>query len=173
MTALIRMVRGLTDRIAMATLMLMALVTFVDVAGRVLFNEPLGFAYEMIGVLLGLATYAGLYATQLHRGHIAIDLLEDRYRRWPRFDTVRGALVWLVEALFWGLVAAWITRQAGTSMAYGETFLFLPVPKHVPLYAIAVLAWVALAGHLARGWLSLTGRDITPPAGAGKAEQVG
>ena len=85
---------------------------------------------------------------------------------------VPGPLLMTSEPqLFWGLVAAWITRQAGTSMAYGETFLFLPVAKHVPLYALAVLAWLAFAGHLARGWLTVTGSSLAP--GAGKAEQVG
>lgn len=160
MTGAIISARRLTALVAMTALMLMAVVTFIDVAGRVLFNHPLGFAYELVGVLLGVAAYAGLFQAQLHRGHIAIDLLEDHYRRWPAVERLRANLVWVVELVFWVLVAAYVTRQATTSMSYGETFLFLPVARHVPLFAVAGLACVAVIGHLAAGALKIRGQTI-------------
>jgi len=162
MTGIITSARRLTSLIAMSALMLMAVVTFIDVAGRVLFSEPLGFAYELVGVLLGIAAYAGLFQAQVHRGHIAIDLLDGRFRRWPTVDRWRFALVWMVELTFWLLIAACVTRQAATSMGYGETFLFLPVARQVPLFAVAGLAWVAVSGHLAAGALPIRGRTVEP-----------
>jgi len=130
--------------VAMAALLGLAAITAVDVCGRVLFNAPLGFAYELVGILLGVAVYAGLVSTNWHRDHIQIDILAPRLARFPRFERFREAVVWLLEFVFFTLLAIYIFRQMSSLMRWHETFLFLRIEKWIPLAAFGCFASLAV-----------------------------
>lgn len=139
--------KGVTA-LAYVAMSLMAVVTFIDVVGRVVFNAPLGFAYELVGVLLGVAVYAMLGVACLIRDHIAIDLLDDVWARTGWFNRVRLAMVWLCEAAFFGLLAWFLVKQALKSQRYGVEFLFLPLEKWMPIAIVAGFAIMAAVAHL-------------------------
>ncbi len=61
--------------IAIITLAMMVLLTFVDVMLRYFFNRPLAFSLELIQVMAVIVVFFGLAYTQLYKGHIAIDVL--------------------------------------------------------------------------------------------------
>lgn len=136
--------------IAMAALAGLVLVTAVDVLGRVLFNAPLGFAYELIGILLGLAVYSGLIGVNQDNQHIRIDLFESAFAKWPRFDVWRDRFSLILELAFFAVLAAYIGRQALVLMRWQETFLFLDVEKWVPVSVFFGLTSVAVLSAFAR-----------------------
>ncbi|MEN8838726.1 MAG: TRAP transporter small permease subunit [Celeribacter marinus] len=136
--------------IAMVALAGLVLITAVDVIGRVLFDAPLGFAYELIGVLLGLAVYSGLISVNATDQHIRIDLFETVLGRWPRFDIWRSRFSLLLEVAFFAVLAAYIVRQSLVLLRWHETFLFINIEKWMPLLAFGSLAFIAMASTLLR-----------------------
>lgn len=121
----------------------LVVVTAVDVIGRVVFSSPLGFAYELVGLLLGVSVYAGLIGMNWTRDHIRIDLIEPQLSRMPRFDRIRAGVVWLLEVVFFTILAIFLARQSMIMQRWHETFLFLPLEKWVPLSIYAVFAGLA------------------------------
>ena len=129
--------------LAQAALVGLVVITAVDVVGRVVFNSPLGFAYELVGLLLGVSVYAGLIGMNWQRDHIRIDLIEGHLRKLPRFDRLRAAMVWALEVIFFAIVAVYVARQATQMLRWHETFLFLPLEKWLPLAIYAGFAALA------------------------------
>jgi TRAP-type C4-dicarboxylate transport system permease small subunit len=121
----------------------LVVITAVDVIGRVVFASPLGFAYELVGLLLGVSVYAGLIGMNWTRDHIRIDLIEGFLSRFPRFDRIRAGGVWLLEVVFFTIVALYVARQAVQMQRWHETFLFLPLEKWLPLAVYAGFAALA------------------------------
>lgn len=62
--------------VAGANLLLLALIVFLDVFGRYLFNRPMPFAVELIELLVAVVVMGGLPLTTFLRGHVAVDLIE-------------------------------------------------------------------------------------------------
>lgn len=124
-------------------LVAMVVITAADVIGRVVFGTPLGFAYELIGLLLGAAVYGGLVRMNWERDHIRIDLIENQLAQFPRFDGLRDKTVWLLELVFFALLAVFMGRQALAMQRWQETFLFLPLEKWVPLALYTGFAAIA------------------------------
>jgi TRAP-type C4-dicarboxylate transport system permease small subunit len=129
--------------LAEVSLVGLVLITAVDVIGRVVFASPLGFAYELVGLLLGVSVYAGLIGMNWTRDHIRIDLIAGFLSRFPRFDRIRAGGVWLLEVLFFTIVALYVARQAVKMQGWHETFLFLPLEKWLPLAVYASFAALA------------------------------
>lgn len=144
--------------IAGAALSGLVVVTAIDVIGRIVFASPLGFAYELVGVLLGISVYAGLVVTNATRGHICIDLFANALSLWPRFDRFRAALVWLLEVVFFALLAGYIGRQAAQMLRWHETFMFLPLAKWMPLAAYSAMAAIAVLATVMTAIPALNGR---------------
>lgn len=140
-----RSVDGVTRLIAMAALFALAAVTAVDVLGRTFFDAPLGYAFELAGVLLGIAVYAGLIGVNWRRDHVKIDLLAGLFDRAPLVERLRDGLSWVLEAAFFAILAAVVLRQAETVSAWGERFYFLPTEKWVPMTVFFGLLVVAVA----------------------------
>lgn len=136
--------------IAMVALAGLVLITAVDVIGRVLFDAPLGFAYELIGILLGLSVYSGLISVNFTDDHIRIDLLEGVWTKWPKFDALRSGFSLILEFIFFAILAAYIGRQAYSLFKWHETFLFLSVEKWVPISVFCALAIVAVFSTVLR-----------------------
>lgn len=147
MTRLIQITDRLLLGVALLALLGLVGVTATDVVGRTFFDAPLGFAYELVGVLLGIAVYGGLVSTNFLREHIQIDLLEDVFARRPRFDRLRGGVVWALEAVFFGLLAVFLVYQTLELARWGETFYFLPLEKWQPLVVMSALGLLAALAY--------------------------
>lgn len=146
--------------LTLTSLLLLVVVTAIDVGGRVLFGTPLGFAYELIGVLLGLSVYAGLVEANWKREHIRIDLADALLARHPRFDRAADRFVCLLEFSFSLLLAVMVTRQVIVLYGYQENFMFLPMPKWLPLAVVGGLLVTSLGSFLAHlGGKTVIGKD--------------
>ncbi|MGB0750085.1 MAG: TRAP transporter small permease [Magnetospiraceae bacterium] len=134
--------------IAYIAMGLMAVMTFADVFGRVFFNSPLGSAYEINGLFLGVAVYAGLFDVCLERDHVRIDLFDNLWKKPSLFNRLREGFVWILELIFVGILAVMITKQTIEIKEFSESSMFLPIEKWLPLLVLAVFAFIALGGHL-------------------------
>ncbi|EXJ13048.1 TRAP transporter small permease [Nitrincola nitratireducens] len=136
----------LCAKISLLALIIMAGITFVDVFGRVVFNSPLGFAYEVVGICLAISFYAGLYHVHKKRKHIRIDLLEKIFN--GRAGQFISWLSYLVEIVFFTALVVMIYQQTIESKNFGEIFMFLGIEKWTVLAVMSVLSAIALTSLL-------------------------
>jgi TRAP-type C4-dicarboxylate transport system permease small subunit len=115
----------------------LAAVTVADVAGRYALNRPVLGALELSEFLMVLLTFACLAPTELQNGHVAVDVVVDRFP--PRARALAEGLAALLGAGFWGLIAWRTALQAARAYAAGETTSNLLLP-------VAPLVWTAAAG---------------------------
>ena len=73
----------------------MAGLTFLDVLGRYVFSAPIQGTFEIVGLLLGVVTFAALPLVTHSRTHITVDLFDSFIRgkfRWvQQFLTLIGS----------------------------------------------------------------------------------
>lgn len=140
--SLLKILDSLCSKIAMLSLVVMAGVTFMDVFGRVFFNNPLGFSYEVVGICLAICFYSGLYHVHKKRKHVKIDLLENM------FKGVTGQILswfsYIVEVVFFSALVYMVYKQAEESKAFGDIFMFLGWEKWIIIAIMAGFAMVAL-----------------------------
>ncbi len=139
--SLLTVLEFLCAKLSILTLLMMAIITFCDVFGRVVFNSPIGFAYELVGIFLAISFYAGLYHIHKTSKHIKIDLLEGFFK-----GRVRQTVLWfgyLIEVVFFGALIVMIFQQLGTTQMFGEIFMFLGFEKWLVIAAMFVLALIA------------------------------
>lgn len=150
--------------IAAACLLAVMLVIFCDVFARYVFNAPLIWTYDLVGMYLMPALfYFAVSDTLAVDHHIAVDLLQPWIA--PRIRR-------LIEALSSGIMAAifcwiaWIFAQSslanyrGNSVVMGSYEWPTWIPEFVVVIgstAIALRLAGRLIGHLAS---LLTGRDL-------------
>ncbi|GGF78666.1 TRAP transporter small permease [Alteromonas lipolytica] len=140
--SLLKLLEAICSKISSYTLLLMAAITFADVFGRVVFNSPLGFAYELVAILLAVSFYSGLYHVNKKRKHIQIDLLE-KYFRGP-LGTFLNWFCYIIEVIFFGALVVMMYEQTMLSKDFGEVFMFLGIEKWKVLMFIFGLAVIAL-----------------------------
>lgn len=118
----------------------MMLLTFVDVAGRYLFNAPLGGAKELTEVLLALMVFGAAPLVTASRSHITTALFESAMK--GRVLKLRNGAIAVVSA-FCCAVLAWRLWVQGVAMAdlKGGTPL-LGVPLAPVFFAMAVLSGI-------------------------------
>ncbi len=138
------------EAIGGAMILAMMAVTAIDVAGRYFLGRPIGGAFEITEILMGLVIFAGMPIATARRAHIAIDLFDTalswRMRCW---QAVIGDAICAVIAA----VLAWrIWARAQSLLAVGETTMQLGVPRGLVAWGMsALMASAALVFLLASG----------------------
>jgi TRAP-type C4-dicarboxylate transport system permease small subunit len=126
--------------IGLLSLVVLALVTVTDVIGRYLFNRPLLGALELSELLMVFLAFACFAYTELHNGHVEIDMLVNRFS--PRGRALCEGFAALLSTGLWGAIAWRTALQAKKVYAMGETTsnLLLPVSPFI---------WTAAVGSAA------------------------
>jgi len=96
--------------LACLSLLIMMVLTFIDVIGRYIFNEPVFGAAEMIQFLLAGSVFAGLVLVSQKDGHVAVELISPLIER--RIPRIHRVIVSLTTALGLGLICFEMMRLA-------------------------------------------------------------
>ena len=125
------------EAIGGAMILAMMTITALDVAGRYFLNHPIGGAFEITEVLMGLVIFAGMPLATARREHIAIDLFDTalswRSRCWQA--AIGDAICAAISA-----VLAWRIWTRGQSLlAVGETTMQLGLPRGAVALAMGAL----------------------------------
>ncbi|MEN9886488.1 MAG: hypothetical protein RL758_1066 [Pseudomonadota bacterium] len=135
-------------------LMLSAMValTFVDVAGRRLFNTPVFGANDVTEHLMAIIIFSGLPLLTAQRGHLSIDLF-DRWLLQPQWRVWHKVVDVLIAAVL-GLIAWEYFVAIGEARAINEVSPALTIPRAwmytyiaITTAMAAVLALFASAPH--------------------------
>ncbi len=89
---------------------IMVVISVIDIGGRYFFKHPLKGAAELVGLMLVIGGTWGMAYCQVHKMHIRIDILSNKFPQ-----RVQSAL-WVVAFFICATVAALITWQAFVKM---------------------------------------------------------
>ena len=118
----------------------MMALTFIDVAGRYLFNAPLGGAKELTEVLLALMVFGAAPLVTASRSHITTALFESTMK--GGVLKVRNAAIAIVSAFCCAVLAwrLWVQAVAMAELKGGTPLLGVPL---APIfYAMAILSGI-------------------------------
>ena len=119
----------------------LALITFVDVVARYIFNAPIPGAYEISELVMGVMIFAALPVVTWRGSHITIDLLDTITPRW--ISGWRDAFMFVVSSVVIAVLGWELWALAVTLASYGDVTEYLRMPIHPTLQAMSLLAWVA------------------------------
>lgn len=140
--SLLNLMEYLCAKISILALIVMSGITFMDVFGRIVFNSPIGFSYEVVGICLGICFYSGLYHVHKKRKHVRIDLLEKLFK--GKAGTVISWFGYLIELCFFSTLVYMVYKQMEESKQFGDIFMFLGLEKWFVIAAMSVFAIIAL-----------------------------
>lgn len=140
--SLLKVMDYFCSKISMLSLVVMAGITFSDVFGRVFFNSPIGFAYEVVGICLAICFYSGLYHVHKKRKHVKIDLLEKMFT--GKVGKILSWFSYMVEVVFFSALVYMVYVQAQESKVFGDVFMFLGLDKWIVLAVMAGFSIVDL-----------------------------
>jgi TRAP-type C4-dicarboxylate transport system permease small subunit len=126
--------------LAALTIFGLALITFVDVVARYIFNSPIPGAYEISELVMGVMIFAALPVVTWRGSHITIDLLDAITPLW--ITGWRDGFMFTISS---GVVAVlgWQLWALATILAsYGDVTEYLRIPIHPTLQAMSLLAWI-------------------------------
>jgi TRAP-type C4-dicarboxylate transport system permease small subunit len=107
----VKLVELAASTVAGAGLIVIMFVVCMDVAGRYVFNSPLGWSYDLISMyLLALSFFFALSDT-LRRGyHINVDIIFNRFH--PRTQFFWNMLGWAMSSVLFCLITALLVQRA-------------------------------------------------------------
>lgn len=131
-------------------LMAMVLLVVVDVSLRRLFNSPLPFSFELIGIMLVIVVYCFVaYSTSTGR-HVGVDVLTTRFP--PKTKTTIDLVMDFLSAVLFGLIGWQSIVQGIHIWDIGTETGILRIPYYPFLFVVAlgsILACLALIIGLA------------------------
>jgi TRAP-type C4-dicarboxylate transport system permease small subunit len=134
----------------------MAGLTFVDVIGRYFFNAPIPGAFEIVGLILGIAMIGAFPLVTFQERHITVDLFDSFIR--GRFRRARQVTVRLGTAAMAGFMAERLYAAAIDEWANDFVTENLEITR-VPL----LLVMAAICAFTAVGMIIITFRGLRRP----------
>jgi TRAP-type transport system small permease protein len=129
--------------LAALAILALALITFIDVLARYVFNAPIPGAYEVSELVMGVMIFAGLPVVTWRGTHITIDLLDGITPDW--IAGWRDSFMFLVSSLIVAVLGWELWALAGTLASYGDVTEYLRLPIHPTLQIMSTLAWATSA----------------------------
>jgi len=117
------------------TLVSTMLFTVADMVLRA-FGRPVAGSFEVIGWMSAAATALALGYTQLHRGHVSIDLIVARLEGRPRHGI--ETLTHLASLLLFAAVAAYVAAYGDTLRESGSLSETLKAIVYPWVYVVAI-----------------------------------
>jgi TRAP-type C4-dicarboxylate transport system permease small subunit len=134
----------------------MMVTTFIDVMLRYFFGRPIGGAFEVTEISMGLMVFFALPAVMIHRENIVVTLLVERFpARVQAWFAAIGDLVCAAALLF----IAWRMWLHGARLLrFNEVTMELAVPKGAIAQTMAVMLVLAAFSALLAAWRVLNVR---------------
>jgi len=142
---------------------LMMVTTFLDVLLRYFVGRPIGGAFEITELSMGLLVFFALPSVMMRRENIAVTLLVDRLT--PRTRAVLAALGDLICALVLLFVAWRMGLHGARLLRFNEVTMELAVPKGAIAQTMAVMLVVAALSACLAAWREWPRPVATPGQG--------
>jgi TRAP-type transport system small permease protein len=143
--------------VAGALAAIMMVTTFSDVVMRYFFNRPIGGAFEVTEISMGLIVFFALPLMIRERENIVVTILYDRFPAPLR--RAATTITDLVCAALCGFIAWRMWLYGERLLRANEITLELRVPKGAVAQSMSVLLFVAGAAFVICALRALTGAD--------------
>ena len=137
-------------------LVAMMVLTFIDVIGRYVFNQPIFGANEMISSLLALVIFSGLGIANARDDHIVVELLDHKVRRLsPRaYEVViQGFSVIVMSMIAYVLLVLAIESYEQKTLTF-----VLEIPLAYIAVSVSLLAALSVVSQLMGIYLKASGK---------------
>lgn len=142
--------------LAATAIFAMAALTFVDVIGRYVFNAPIPGTFEIVGLLLGVVTFAALPLVTRDRAHITVDLFDHLIK--GGFRRVQQLVVLVASAAVIGFFAERLLATAVDEYRADYVTEYFGISRAPLLVVLSILSAVTCAILVVMIWRYLTGR---------------
>ncbi len=132
--------------VAGVVLVLLMLLTTADVAGRYIWNSPITGVFDLTHFAVLIMTFLGLAYCGFQRGHVAIELLFDRFSRPVR--RVLNRAINLVGAILFTVIAWRSLVQSVDVREFGEASQLVEIP-FFPFYWLLAFGALLFAAVMA------------------------
>ena len=153
--------------IAAVMIFAMAALTFADVLGRYVFSAPIQGTFEIVGLLLGVVTFAALPMVTHSRSHITVDLFDGYIRgkfRWVQQFVVLIGSAAIVAFMAERLLAAGIDERAANYVTEDLGISRAPLLYGLSAFsAITAFILLVMIWQMATGRLPVKGPDTEAP----------
>lgn len=139
-------------------LSVLALLTFVDVVGRYLFNRPVKGAYEVIEILMGILIFTALPVITYNDRHITIDLLDAAMPR--RLVRLQRFMVSAIAAIALATIAWQLWKFGQAKASYNDLSAFLRIPQAPVIFGMSFLSAVAAGVAAVLSFRVLLGSNV-------------
>jgi len=153
----------LTTALACGCAALMMVTTFIDVMLRYFFGRPIGGAFEVTEISMGMLVFFALPAVMLRRENIVVTLLIERFP--PRVQAWSAAIGDLLCAVALLFIAWRMWLHGARLLRFKEVTMELAVPKGAIAQTMAVMLVLAAVCALIAAWQVL--RAASSPADGG------
>ncbi len=113
--------------------LIMAVLTFIDVVGRELFSTPIPGGYEIIQVLMAIGVFFSMPLVALHKGHVAVDILRQKFP--PGLKSVTDGSAKIASIAFFGFLAYSLFILTMYAFSTGVRTSYLAIPH----WAVGIL----------------------------------
>jgi len=139
-------------------LLAMMILTFVDVIGRYLLNQPVFGANEMISSMLAILIFSGLGIANARDDHIVVELLDHRVRRLsPR---VYEVIIQGFSVMVMSLIAYVLMVQAIEAFHQKTLTFVLEIPLAYISGSVSVLAILSVVSQVMGIYLKASGKAV-------------
>ena len=122
--------------IAMVLLVLLVLLTVADVILRHFFDAPIGGAFEISRLILGIVIFFALAYCAVKGGHIVVDVVVSRFPR--RAQSSIGLMIHLFSVVIMGLISWQLFLHTIKLKGVGEVTAIWEIPVY-PFVFLAAL----------------------------------
>ena len=141
--------------VACASVSVMAILVFVNVIARFIFNSPLAVADEMSCYLFVLMSFMGTAIAARRKAHLGLTIVTDKLS--PSAARKVQVLMYLIAAVFCLLIVVFGIEMVMSQYALGQETVTMQWPEwiyglFVPVgAAFALLAFLSVAVKTAKG----------------------
>lgn len=138
-------------------LVVMMVITFIDVIGRYVLNQPVFGANEMISSLLALVIFAGLGIANARDDHIVVELLDHHVRRlspWVYEIVIQGFSIFVMSLI------AFVLFELALEAHHLKSLTFvLEIPLAYVAGGVSALATLSVISQVMGVYLKATAKS--------------
>lgn len=145
------------EAVGSVVLVAMMVLTFVDVIGRYLLNQPVFGANEMISAMLAIVIFSGLGIANARDDHIVVELVDDQVRRLS--PVVYEVVIQAFSVGVMGLIAYVLLDLAIEAWHQKALTFVLEIPLAWIAGSVSFLAALSVVSQIMGIYLKATGQS--------------
>ena len=126
--------------VSIALFFMMAL-TFADVIGRYIFNNPITGALELTEFFMAIVIFLGLVLLTAEEGHVTVDLLDSFMS--DKVKAIQKIIINIINLAIMIVISWQLWVKAGEAAGYGDRTEYLRLPLSPLIYFMSIMVGIS------------------------------